>query len=367
VTWAEVVWSKVLTAEAEQALQPGQSFYECADCPWMVVVPAGEFMMGSPKEEEGHQSNEEPQHKVSIRQRFAFSRFEVTFEEWDACVTLGGCAYQPSDQGWGRGTRPVINVNWVDAHQFVAWLSTRTGKSYRLLSEAEWEYAARAGSDKSYSWGDEIGRNNANCNGCGSQWDNKQTAPVGSFALNKFGLHDMHGNVWEWVEDCWHPNYQGAPNDGSAWTARGNCEIRVVRGGSWSANPQSLRAADRGWNPNRRQGLQLGLPCREDAYPLNLCLFNLLGPENSQIRSRQRPCARTLFCYQRERRSIPLARLRQIEEHISLRRNAEAIECLQLTIPIVADPEICFLDFEQRTLLRIGIEILKPIADRLGL
>jgi formylglycine-generating enzyme required for sulfatase activity len=243
VTWAEVVWPKVLTAEAEHALKPGQNFAECADCPEMVVVPAGEFMMGSPKDEEGHRSFEEPQHKVSIKQRFAVSRFEVTFEEWDACVTLGGCAYSPSDQGWGRGTRPVINVNWDDAQQYVAWLSKRTGKSYRLLSEAEWEYAARAGSDKAYSWGDEIG--SANCNGCGSQWDFKQTAPVGSFAANAFGLHDMHGNVWEWTQDCIHNNYSGAPEDGSAWTAGGDCAGRVVRGGSWFVDPQLLRSASR--------------------------------------------------------------------------------------------------------------------------
>jgi formylglycine-generating enzyme required for sulfatase activity len=134
VTWVEVIWPKVLTAEAEHVLGPGQIFRECADCPEMVVVPAGEFMMGSTK-----QPQEKPQHRVSIRQRFAVSRFEVTFEEWDACVSLGGCAYQPWDQGWGHGRRPVINVNWEDAHQFVDWLSRRTGKSYRLLSEAEWE------------------------------------------------------------------------------------------------------------------------------------------------------------------------------------------------------------------------------------
>jgi formylglycine-generating enzyme required for sulfatase activity len=262
VTWAEVVWPKVLTAEAEHALQPGQSFKECVDCPAMVVVPAGEFMMGSPKEEKGHGSDEEPQHKVSIRQRFAVSRSEVTFEEWDACVTLGGCNYRPSDQGWGRGTRPVINVSWHDARQFVAWLSKRTGKSYRLLSEAEWEEAARAGGDKSYSWGDELGKNNANCEGCGSPWDLKQTAPVGSFAANKFGLDDMQGNVWQWVEDCWHSNYQGAPNDGSAWTKGANCNDRVVRGGSWDGSPGDLRAANRlnssSGNRSSRLGFRVG-------------------------------------------------------------------------------------------------------------
>jgi formylglycine-generating enzyme required for sulfatase activity len=217
VTWVEAVWPKVLSAEVERALQPGQIFYECAQCPEMVVVPAGEFKMGSTK-----QSREQPQHKVSIRQRFAVSRFEVTFEEWDACVTLGGCAHHPWDQGWGRGRRPVINVNWDDAQQFVAWLSRRTGKPYRLLSEAESEYAAGVRSDdicedKRPSWREEL-------KGEGP------TEPVGTCAPNKFSLHDMHGNVWEWVQDCYQSTYDGAPTDGSALTS-GNCANRVVRGG----------------------------------------------------------------------------------------------------------------------------------------
>jgi formylglycine-generating enzyme required for sulfatase activity len=235
----------VLTAEAERDLQPKQDFRECADCPEMVVVPPGAFVMGSPDKENGHSSSEEPRHKVSIRRRFAVSRYEITFEEWDACMILGGCAYQPSDQGWGRGKRPVINVSWGDAQQYVAWLSKRTGKSYRLLSEAEWEYAARAGSDRIYSWGDEIGKGNANCHGCDSLWDYKQTASVGAFVANPFGLHDMHGNVFEWTQDCMHNNYGGAPDDGSAWIAGGDCDGRVVRGGAWSFKPESLRAAGR--------------------------------------------------------------------------------------------------------------------------
>ena len=162
------------------------------------------------------------------------SKFEVTFDEWDACVAYGDCDPRVSDSGWGRGRQPVINVTWDDAKRYVAWLSRMTGKPYRLLTEAEWEYAARAGTQTAYSWGDEIGKGNANCDGCGSQWDNKQTAPVGSFAANAFGLYDMHGNVWEWVEDCFHDNYEGAPDDGSAWTADGDCNSRVLRGGSWS-------------------------------------------------------------------------------------------------------------------------------------
>jgi formylglycine-generating enzyme required for sulfatase activity len=211
-TWVEAVWPKVLTAEAEDALQPGQIFHECDGCPEMVVVPAGEFMRGSTK-----RSQKEPQQKVSITQRFAVSRFEVTFEEWDACVTLGGCALQPWDQNWGRGRRPVINVNWRDAQQFVAWLSRRTGKSYRLLSEAEWEYAAGAGNDDV-------------CKDRGGWREDYKgegpTEPVGSCPPNTFGLHDMHGSVWEWVQDC----YDEAPADGSALTS-GSCANRVVRGG----------------------------------------------------------------------------------------------------------------------------------------
>jgi formylglycine-generating enzyme required for sulfatase activity len=138
----------------------------------------------------------------------------------------------------------VINVNWDDAQHFVAWLWRITGKPYRLLSEAEWEYAARAGSTTAYYWGDAIGKGNANCIACGSRWDNRQTAPVGSFTANPFGLHEMHGNVWEWVEDCWHDGYTGAPSDGSAWIS-GDSEYRVLRGGSWFNIPQGLRSAYR--------------------------------------------------------------------------------------------------------------------------
>jgi formylglycine-generating enzyme required for sulfatase activity len=138
-------------------------------------------------------------------------------------------------------------VNWDDAQQYVAWLSQTTGKPYRLLTEAEYEYATRAGTTTEYPWGDDIGKNNANCDGCGSQQDNTQTAPVGSFAANGFGLHDMAGNVWEWVEDCYHPNYQDIPADGSAWTSA-DCANRVARGGSWHDTPVNLRSANRHWN-----------------------------------------------------------------------------------------------------------------------
>ena len=236
----------VLTVEAERALKPPARFRECAkDCPEMIVLPAGEFMMGSDATEKGRNGNEGPRHKATIARPFSVSKFEVTFEQWDACVAVGGCL-NASDSGYGRGTRPVNNVNWNAAQQYVAWLSRMTGQPYRLLSEVEWEYAARAGTDTAYWWGDDIGSGNADCDGCGGQWNGRQSAPVGSFTANKFGLHDMHGNVWEWVEDCWHDDYNGAPTDGAPWTT-GCPDIggRVVRGGSWNVAPQSVRAAVR--------------------------------------------------------------------------------------------------------------------------
>jgi formylglycine-generating enzyme required for sulfatase activity len=234
----------VLKPEAERALKPLASFRECAkNCPEMIVVPAGEFMMGSPANERVPLGNEGPQHKVTIAKPFAVSKFAVTFDEWDACVVLGGCS-QASDSGFGRGKRPVINVNWDDAQQYVAWLSRMTGRPYRLLTEAEWEYAARAGSATAYFWGDEIGVGNANCKGCGNQGENRETSPVGLFKPNAFGLYDMHGNVWQWVEDCYHGDYEEAPADGSAWTS-GDCSIHVVRGGAWNLEPQFVRSAFR--------------------------------------------------------------------------------------------------------------------------
>jgi formylglycine-generating enzyme required for sulfatase activity len=244
--WRVIMGPGVLTVahEKEKAATPGSDFKECVTgCPTMVVVPAGKFMMGghgtvSPDESDG------PQHEVAIARPFAVGRTEVTFSEWDACVAAGACS-KAGDSGWGRDDRPVINVTWDDAQQYVAWLSRITGKKYRLLSEVEWEYAARAGATTAYSWGDEIGKGNANCGDCGSEWDRKQSAPVGSFKSNAFGLYDMHGNVSEWVEDVWHDNYLGAPVDGSAWLEDGDASQRVVRGGSWNRYPRYLRAANR--------------------------------------------------------------------------------------------------------------------------
>jgi formylglycine-generating enzyme required for sulfatase activity len=187
----------VLTPKAEHALKPGDSFRECAEhCPEMVVVPTGEFMMGSRATEEGRYPNEGPPHKVTIAEPFAVSKYDVTFADWDACFSVGGCP-QISDNDFGRKRRPVINVSWDEAQQYVAWFRKMTGRPYRLLSEAEWEYAARAGKQAVYPWGDKIGENNANCSGCGSEWDNDRTSPVGSFNANAFGLYDMAGNVWQ--------------------------------------------------------------------------------------------------------------------------------------------------------------------------
>ena len=233
----------VLTVAQEQALKPGDSFRECAhDCPEMVVVPTGSFTMG------GRTNVAQPQHTVTFSKHFAVSKYELTFADWDACVTGGGCnGYKPNDERWGRGQQPVINVNWDDAQQYVAWLSAVTGKTYRLLTEAEYEYATRAGTTTAYPWGDDIGQNNANCNGCGSKWDNQRTAPVDSFAPNKFCLYDMVGKVVEWTEDCVHTNYNGAPTDGSAWLEAngGDCSNRILRGGSWDLSPDNLRSASR--------------------------------------------------------------------------------------------------------------------------
>ena len=213
--------------------------------PAMVVLPTGRFRMGD-LSGDGY-NDERPVHTVTISRRIAICQYPLTFEDYDLYVSAMG-AERPGAQGWGRGRRPVINVNWHDAKGYAAWLSEQTGKTYRLPSESEWEYAARAGTETAYSWGDEIGVNRANCDGSGSKWSDRQTSPVGSFAPNGFGLYDMHGNVWEWVEDCWHGNYEGASSDGSAWTSGGHISYAVVRGGSWSDYPRILGSANRSGN-----------------------------------------------------------------------------------------------------------------------
>jgi formylglycine-generating enzyme required for sulfatase activity len=247
----------VLKPKAERALQSLANFHECAkNCPEMIVVPAGAFTMGSPATEQDRVTNEGPQHKVTIAKPFAVSKHDVTFADWDACVSVGACP-KAADSGFGRDTKPVINVAWDDAQTYTAWLSKMTGQPYRLLTEAEWEYAARAGTTTLYYWGDTGGTGNANCNGCGSKRDAKQTSPVGSFAANQFGLYDMAGNVFQWVQDCSHLNYNGAPTDGSPWIS-GDCNSRIGRGGSWVSDPQNLRAAARLGLPSDFRIVNLG-------------------------------------------------------------------------------------------------------------
>ena len=210
--------------------------------PAMMVIPAGSFRMGCVSGRDCY-DDEVPVHEVAISS-FELSKHEVTFEEYDRFTDATG-RDRADDAGRGRGDRPVIIVSWKDAVAFTEWLSVETGERYRLPSEAEWEYAARAGSITAYSWGEEMGTNRANCDGCGSPWDGEQTAPVGSFSANAWGLHDMHGNVWEWVQDCWNESYRGAPTDGSAWES-GDCALRVLRGGAWDSGPWYLRSALRG-------------------------------------------------------------------------------------------------------------------------
>ena len=196
-----------LEVSLDRFFEPGEVFTDALASggvgPEMVVIPAGNFRMGCLSGEDCHFS-EIPVHDVTIPDQFAVSVNEVTFAQWDACVSAAGCTgYRPDDEGWGRDSRPVINVSWENAQDYVSWLSAQTSQLYRLLSEAEWEYAARAGTQTVYSWGDDLGTNRANCNGCGSRWDFAEAAPVGSFEPNSFGLYDMHGNVSEWVQDCW--------------------------------------------------------------------------------------------------------------------------------------------------------------------
>jgi formylglycine-generating enzyme required for sulfatase activity len=230
---------QILFAKEKRCLKPKESFKECDVCPEMVVVPAGSFMMGSPE------YGESPVRKVSIARPFALGKFEMTFAQWDACVTDGGCKYIPSDNGFGRGNRPVIRVSWNDiTNEYLPWLNRKVATIYRLPREAEWEYAARAGSTTNYFWGDEIGTNRANCSDCGSQWDGSQTAPVGSFAGNGFGLHDMHGNASEWVHDCHSSSYENAPSDGTAAPEVAGC-FRLARGGGFKSEPKLLRSASR--------------------------------------------------------------------------------------------------------------------------
>jgi formylglycine-generating enzyme required for sulfatase activity len=241
--------------------------------PEMVAIPGGSFLMGSPDSDTEAGKDEKPQHRVTV-QPFLVGKYEVTFDEYDVFSHLiendGGCTdkheikVNVGDEGWGRGQQPVVNVSWEDAVCYAQWLSNKTGKDYSLPSEAEWEYAARAGTTTTYWWGDDIGNNRANCDGCSSQWSGKLTAPVGSFPANGFKLHDTIGNVWEWVADCYHDSYKSAPNDGTVWHWQsGYCEWRVVRGGAWYYYTVSAR--------RRPLLLPSRLPWRRRRFPFGVC------------------------------------------------------------------------------------------------
>lgn len=238
--------AKPIQPLVQSLLTPGQTFRDKlksgGEGPLLTVIPSGRFVMGSPQDEDGRTEGEGPQHEVIIAQPFALGVYAVTFSEYDRfCAATG--RKTPADNEWRRENRPVINVSWHDAQAYCGWLNEQTGQSYRLPSEAEWEYACRAGTKTPFYTGETINSDQANF---GEK--HKKTLPVGSFASNKFGLYDMHGNVWEWAQDCWHENYQNAPVDGSAWLEAngGNCNRRVVRGGSWYDDPRVLRSAGRG-------------------------------------------------------------------------------------------------------------------------
>jgi formylglycine-generating enzyme required for sulfatase activity len=238
-------------AEAEQARR--QAAARLPFEPEMVQIPAGNFLMGCQSGEADCEDNEKLAHRVSVP-AFELGKTEVTFDQWDACFADGGCAHKPDDEGWGRSQRPVINVSWDDAQDYVQWLRGKTGKHYRLPSEAEWEYAARAGTTSAFSTGGCINTDQANYDGtwdyndCGAKTGVHlaKTQPVGSYPGNPWGLHDMQGNTKEWIQDCMNDSYTGAPTDGSAWR-RGDCARRGLRGGSWYSGPRILGSAYRFW------------------------------------------------------------------------------------------------------------------------
>jgi formylglycine-generating enzyme required for sulfatase activity len=247
----------------------GQSFKDCPDCSEMVIVPSGSFMMGSPESEAGREfwkkGTESPRHEVFIGKPFAVGKFSVTFEEWDACMSHGGCnGYRPSDEGWGRGRQPVINVFWDDAATYVNWVSKKAGKRYRLLTEAEREYVTRAGTTTPFWWGSTISTRRANYDGkytySGGLKGERRNKPlnVDAFEPNPWGLYNVHGNVWEWVSDCWVDSYQDAPRDGMISATDGDCISRVIRGGAWSYIVWNLRAASRYRFPSPTRGKDIG-------------------------------------------------------------------------------------------------------------
>ncbi len=254
-------------------LKRGQVFKHCEACPEMTIVAPGTYRMGSPASHPIRAENETPAHSVTINHRFAIGTFEITFDQWAACVSDGACKQKPNDFLFGRATRPVIDVSWADiTEDYLPWLRTKTGQPYRLPTEAEWEYAARAGTQTPYATGAVLNKASANTNGRyvikPKKGQNIQaTCPVGSFKPNPWGLYDMHGNVWEWVADCWHKSYNGAPKNGSAWSA--GCQsiksankdivnLRIQRGGSWYAPTSYARSASRRAMATEHRGIYTG-------------------------------------------------------------------------------------------------------------
>jgi formylglycine-generating enzyme required for sulfatase activity len=258
-----------LPAELERALKPKDGFKECDNCPAMIAVPAGSFLMGSPVGEPQRSSDEGPQQEIAIPKMFAVGRSEVSFEEWFACVAEGGCnAYRPGDYGWGAGKRPVINVSWTDAKAYVKWLSAKTGSTYRLLSESEREYVARGCASPScpstpFWFGKEIAPTRANYDwrysydGSAKAQPPRRTVATDASEPNPFGLLHVHGNVWEWVEDCWNASLAGLPKDGAP-RVTGDCKSHVLRGGAWSTEPKDLRSAKRYWEPEGERRAEIG-------------------------------------------------------------------------------------------------------------
>jgi len=226
--------------------KPGYVFKDCGVCPEMVVIPSGTFKMGSLK----GKKSERPVHTITIYQHLAAGRFEVTFEEWDACHREGGCSKKVHDRDWGRQNRPVINVLYSDIQEYLTWIREKTSSFYRLPSEAEWEYAARAGTTTEYWWGNEMKKGYANCRDCGTKWSGIKSAPVGSFKPNPWGLYDLHGNLLEYVEDCWTKNHGTVPKNALPYL-KSNCRSRVIKGGAWYYLPKASRSAYRTKNDTR--------------------------------------------------------------------------------------------------------------------
>lgn len=225
-----------------------KTFQDCPDCPEMAIIPAGTFQMGSTRGD----TDEVPVHGVTIAKSFAIARHPATFAEWDACVADKGCTYSPGDEGWGRGRQPVINVSWNDIQEYLKWLSKRAGHVYHLPPESKFEYALRAGSTTEFAWGNTLDGHHLTCDGCTDR-NYTRPLPVGTaFPPNAWGLTDMHYNVLEWMDDCYHTSFAGAPADGAPWTKNCAGSLRkghVSRGSSWYRPPGIGRASNRGVTP----------------------------------------------------------------------------------------------------------------------